>query len=76
VSVQYGTHVRTILLITVNGGELRVRPVELPMVGRGDSIALDYPDHPRRLSPTGGSGEGSIIKPSPTAKWTFFWLPF
>ena len=29
-SVQYGTHVRAILLITVIGGNYRMGPVELP----------------------------------------------
>jgi hypothetical protein len=37
--------------ITVNGGgNERVGSAELSMVGRGYSTALDYPDHPPRLS--------------------------
>jgi len=37
VSVQYGTHTRTILLITVNGGNYWMGLAELPKVGRRHS---------------------------------------
>ena len=59
-SVQYGTHVRTILLITVNGERTTAwGRWNYPMVATWILTALDYPDHPPAL-PLGGDSTDCV----------------